>query len=277
MPRHILTPRQFMGEELVHAGGAPLVDAFPKTSTNQLADMFSGNPLALRQFLTDQMPNQDLMFLGSGFYGAAFEWRRRPGLPASFFDGVVGRDDAGPTPKVVKATAQEREVREAQDIVRRFGAQTVPGLARFFWVKEVPVPGYVTRRRPKVGMNPDKGIPRSLWIICLEKVRPLDNRERAALELVQHLVVDARRSGLAGDDDTRSAIVGDMVAGRIKAPTDMWLPMRMLGKGGADLMVTMAEGMDRINQTSETFGIDMEDLNIDNLGWRGEELVAFDL
>ena len=269
-----------LSEELVHAGHLSFPKSLPTPRSNMLSHMFDGDPLRVRQFLTDLMPGQDLRLLGSGYYGVAFDWRRGPALPASFFDGAAGRDHQGPPDKVVKVTAQAREAEAAADMARRFGGEPVPGVARFFWVKEVPLPRYGTARKPTLyrlkGTESSKRVLGSLWVVCVERVRPLDSREKSALVLVHGLYEDALRAGTA-EEGGRTSVIDGLAADRLKAPTHTWHPIRMLGKDGMELMRRMAAGMDRIDATSRELGIEMEDLNEDNLGWRGDELVAFDL
>jgi hypothetical protein len=258
MATRILRISDFINEEMVHAGDRPLGARTPGSDLNKAASIFGGDPHKIRQYMSQVMPGQDLELIGSGAYGLAFTWRRLPGLPTEFWDGVSGIDP-GDHKTVVKLTSQEREAKEVFKIMDASRNSSLPGIVRYYWVKE---------------LAPIKGRKDRMWIFCMESLEPLSMRDRDVIDMLSAL-----EDYFPGTNSYRAQVIEQMLSsdsmGTLARLAKSYLAS-LGGRSGISLLRRIAKGLDDINKSAVRLALRTEDLHHGNMGWRGTKLVAFD-
>lgn len=167
------------------------------TASNRVRDVFTGDILSLKEFIAQNFKNQDLVLLGSGDQGFAFDWIKPKPLSEEFTKtGFISADSTNDVEKVIKLTSSLKEAEIIKSYVRKFKGKPVPGLARYFWIKEIHLP---KNRQWSAIFGPPKGYERErnleasvhtqiakimqhakvdkIWLICLEKLRLLNEKE----------------------------------------------------------------------------------------------------
>lgn len=220
---------QFISEELIT--GLPStgkdsklgVKKINQETSNVFKDLFTNDPLKLKEYLQTLMPNQNLKFIGSGAIGLAFIWQKsNQPLPDEFWSNIIGDKMEGQD-LIIKFTADENEAEGAKKLISLKGTE---GFAKYFWMKEFELPeanwwsatlgpqapwqagkkdikGQRTRMDdilphwPELA-NPDeikkvskeRGKHKKAYIICLEKLEmPTDKQKLMATTLYQLLTL----------------------------------------------------------------------------------------
>jgi hypothetical protein len=124
-------------------------------SGNTTFELFNGDLLRVRSFLTSYMGSQDLKFIGSGATGLAFEWINKN--------------------LIIKLTMDPSESKIVEEIVD----MSLKGIVKYYWIKKVKVPKDLSLK----DFHYDEDKYPYISIICMEKLKPLDIIEKTILEL----------------------------------------------------------------------------------------------
>jgi hypothetical protein len=268
----------FCNEELIHAGRNGYIAELTDKDDNLLMSHLASDPHVLRQIVSDAMPNQNLRLLGYGSYGVAFDWEKRGPLPEDFFtNNLVGKDDTSQVEKIIKVTSFGIESNIITNLIRDSEGKKIDGIANFYWIKKIVLPDWLLKRKD-IRNIVDKQESRKLkniWLICLEKVVLLDEVERLILDLSAH--VDIIYSNLSRRENAFA--VHDYITSTDKKE-------EIYGFNGLDYLkqfnpkyskiLNIVEGYQKIIDSIRKLGIRQDDIHEYNLGWRGDELVAFD-
>lgn len=102
-------------------------------SDNQLVKHFGGSEERISEFLATVFPNQNLQYLAAGGVGLTFKWLEdSESLPQEFYNfGLTGREYPI-TNKCIKITMSKTE---ADQTIKMVGKK-IDGLCEYFWVKE---------------------------------------------------------------------------------------------------------------------------------------------
>jgi len=119
----------------------PQVPEIGLDSQNRVWRAFGGDVTSLKGFLQDLLPNQNLRFLGVGWFGLAFEPRNGGlKLPDSFTEqGFVGQPSPENQRVVIKVTTNPKEAKTIRSLIEEKGGKS-PNLCRYYWIKEVELP-----------------------------------------------------------------------------------------------------------------------------------------
>jgi len=134
---------EYVDIPLQKSGDTENIDRGPSyelSKDNKIVNLFSGDFLQLKQFVQSIFPNQNLKFLGAGAMGMAFSSKGDLKLPQNFIDkDFYGSIPPENTPVVLKLTTNMGEVEKIKKIIQDYGGQ-VPGVASYYWIKELVIP-----------------------------------------------------------------------------------------------------------------------------------------
>lgn len=124
---------QFISEELVSN-----ISKIKLDTSNTFKDIFTNDVLLLRQFIQENMPGQNLKYLGAGCIGLAFKWLKSSLLPDDFYKkGFIGEKTPDSSGKIIKFSASLEEFEGSKKLIEKNGG---PGFAKYYWIKEVELP-----------------------------------------------------------------------------------------------------------------------------------------
>lgn len=197
-----------------------------KDRTPAVRDIFTGDILKLKEFLQTYLKDKNLVSIGSGNQGYAFKWKNPKPLTDEFMEkDFLGENNLN-KPKVIKITPSEHEASVAMEYIKKFKGKEIPGLATYFWIKEVYLPkdkqwssvygppgkevflrypraGFTTRidepeeevrQRFTTRTTTDKRMRNffsqtkkdKIWIICLEELKMLSEKQIAICKFISN-------------------------------------------------------------------------------------------
>lgn len=303
--KHINSYYDFLKEELVYGKN------LSKQDGNFFASIFNSDPLKLREFIQGNLHLQNLKFLAGGGIGLAFEWKD----------------------KILKFTTDNSEKIGVEKMMALApDEKLLPGFAKYYWIKEIDLPRDKWKKttfeltvkeldnlkKKRRGESSDsltgdqietrKKMDRikKAYIICLEKLRMLDQDEDLISMIICNLMSKNRKKVRFLDpekDNTEKLksiwkwIQSDQV--EFKDPEFVKLGMDKMqiwsndylglnksafgddfikswSEIGLEKFLDISKKILKIYYTGEKLGIPTGDMKGDNMGWRGDELVAFD-
>ena len=304
----------FIREELVY--GKNMKPFAINNPDNIFTTVFNSDPLKLKEFIQDKLKLDNLKFIAGGSIGLAFEWKD----------------------KVIKFTTDEGEKVGVEKMMKLAGDKSIPGFAKYFWIKEVSLPesqwrkfsqrstaeeeSKIKKQRNlrKSGEKSDLLGPEEVekrkseskikraYVICLEKLKTLDKNESEIAHLIFLLI---SHQYLKPNDDNLHKLKS--LIGWIKSDDDEYQEEEFL-KMGLDktpIFSTYSPGLNKkgffssdentmknyqniwrsvsdemflyfsgkmlnIYKSGQKLGIPTSDIHENNIGYRNDELVAFD-
>lgn len=128
-----------------------LFDKESKETQNVFSQIFRNDADSLKRFIENNLNFNQLELVGNGWMGLAFLWKDK-------------------NDKVIKFTADPSEYESAKKIA----GKEIPGLAKYFWAKEVDIPRKYWLKN-KWYIHSDEKLIKKAYIICLEKLTPLSD------------------------------------------------------------------------------------------------------
>jgi len=313
----------------------------PFKDQNFFKDIFNNEPLKLKFFLQENMPNQNFKYLGAGGFGLSFEWIKSKPLPNSFFnDNFFGKNIESGS-KVLKFTANKSEAEGTKKMIKLSdgGQNKIPGFANYFWIKQVNIPEknwwsveLGPQRPDQITKNPlvgrggkemksrkgdymkDRGLEdlsgkeiksggktKMGWIICLEKLRMLTERETILCESSKLFLTDPSSEKLkTGFLDFKNHDIDKIktlydwylsddndviefwkkknftIPEYHRENMSYWKELFKKTKPNFEEFNNFCISVSKIFSNGLRYDIPLGDIKSDNMGFRGGELVAFD-
>lgn len=304
--------------ESIHLGGYELQQG------NLLEEVFGENLYKLKELVQSTMPNQNLMYIGSGTKGISFEWLGNHQLPKDFtkkgFKGTLVYTSG----LVIKVTPFEDEYKTALKLLKRGPGMEIPGVVKYYWIKEIALPQELKLskylepiqapdlRRFKTFMTRNPDIPRdesafrswrtrridrdfppgqekekaeffkefkkkerghkqtTIWIICQELVEIPDARQKFILDelsMIPRNEIKKVAKGAKVDKRILQDLFEDSISGM---DTDVEEDISF--EEFEELFWKWNDLLENVKK----YKIPSNDLDATNMGFRRDELVAFD-
>lgn len=295
------------------------------TATNVVRDIFTGDILKLKEFMQKNLTEQDLIFLGAGEQGFTFYWRYPKPLTEEFKSkGFLGKENERKD-KVIKITSNLNEVEIVKSYIRRFKGEDIPGLASYFWIKEIylpkdktwssifgppekevflkytpednpDIPSRTKSTKDSISVSAENPNTRKIlsqmridkiWIICLEKLRMLTEKEEDIWKFIsvydypimsnkeefdKWTIINFYNWIMTSEAQTNFKEIIEMI------PDDKiyWKSVFEKNKISSTDLVQWFERYFKLYENSEAYEFSTDDLHTRNLGFRKNELVVFD-
>ena len=308
--KYIKLFEKFINEEIVYG-----LKKINSNDSNIFFNLFNSDPLKLREFIQYELNLQNLKFIAGGSIGLAFSWKD----------------------KVLKFTTDLGEKRGVEKMIELSGDSKLPGFAKYFWIKEVSLPGKnfkkfvfnataeeelkIKKQRElksktrETTLTTDEILKRKssdkirkAYIICMEKIKVLDERDK---EIAHFIFLITKHKYLIPENNsinklkslidwikseeeeyreedflnrefdkvsifstfnkgiTKKSMFSDDVETR-KKYEKMWSEI------STNYFINFSIKILNIYEYGNKLGIPTSDIHENNLGYRDNELVAFD-